>query len=112
MGVVAMPTATSTLRAFISYSTTDRDFAQRVCAELKKSAIEPFIDYESLRAGDDWMERLGNEILRSNIVLLIVSPDSVKSKWVQREFSFADSNSIPIIPLMYRFVNLPIWLSD
>jgi hypothetical protein len=107
-----MRPATSTLRAFISYSAADRDFAKRICDELRKHAVEPFIDYASIRAGDDWMERLGKEILDSNIVLLILSPDSVQSKWVRREFSFAERNQIPVIPLMHRATNLPIWLSD
>jgi hypothetical protein len=107
-----MTIGTSTLRAFISYSTADRDFANRLCAELKKHAIEPFIDYASIRAGDDWMERLGSEVLNSNIVLLVVSPDSVQAKWVRREVTFAESNNIPVIPLMHRATKLPIWLSD
>src|SRR5262245_13929191 len=99
----------STLRAFISYSTADRYFANRLSIALQQREIVPFIDYQSIRAGQEWEDRLANEILSANIVLVILSPDAVQSRWVRRECTFAESNGIPIIPLMYRATKLPIW---
>lgn len=56
---------------------------------------------------------LENAIRSSQFVVLVLSPDAVSSEWVEKEFLFASSLKIPIIPIMYRaceptlrFVNL------
>ena len=41
--------------------------------------------------------------------LVVLSPNSIKSDWVEREFLFASEQGLKIIPLLYQPCRLPMW---
>ncbi|MBN1453242.1 MAG: toll/interleukin-1 receptor domain-containing protein [Anaerolineales bacterium] len=94
---------------FISYSRHDVEFANRINNDLLQNKISTWIDSIGIRSGDDWPERIANAILESKIVLAIVSPDALESKWVNRELSFADKNEKLVFPLIYKTCKIPHW---
>lgn len=77
-------------RAFVSYSTKD---TQRVLASIQAfqrvADVELFIDVDSLRAGEDWQERLRSEVPTRDAFLLYWSENAAQSEWVEREWRLA-----------------------
>jgi len=74
---------------FISYSNKDAAFAVRVHAELKKRALNPWLDLEDLKIGDRFQERIEESIVHCTKLLVVLSTDSVNSRWVEREVQAA-----------------------
>ena len=76
---------------FISYSSNDREWARRLDQAIRKRlpAATTFLDYESLRAGDDWESRIDSAIQDARHLVVLWSDFAKERQWVQREvFSF------------------------
>lgn len=102
-------------RAFVSYSTRD---TQRVLASIQAfqrvADVELFIDVDSLRAGEDWQERLRSEVPTRDAFLLYWSENAAQSEWVEREWRLAfEERGIDYIkPMPLDPVNPPEELAD
>lgn len=92
-------------KVFISYSREDFGFAEFVAAKLRERGAEVFIDYASLLAGENWISRIGKEIKQRDYVVLILSPRSVISNWVQDEIAYARHHYKTIVPLLLESVS-------
>jgi hypothetical protein len=96
-----------TPRIFISYSREDAEFAQKLNADLHLHGVSTWIDEAGIRGGEDWPQRIASAIETCQVVLVILSPHSVASKWVRRELDFADAKGKWVLPLVYRSIALP-----
>jgi hypothetical protein len=74
---------------FISYSSEDRKFAERLHADLQDKGVRCWFAPEDLKMGDEFDSRIEESIQVHDRLLLILSEDSVKSRWVQREVAAA-----------------------
>jgi len=88
------------IRIFISYSRRDKAVADYIGAELRNRGADVFIDYQKLIGGENFIRRLGREIEACNVFVLLLSPCSVASKWVQAEAAWALRCDKPIIPVL------------
>jgi hypothetical protein len=72
---------------FVSYSSADRDWANKVQNILRSSGqnYSIFFDYQSLRAGDDWESKIQSSLENSRSLVLIWSEHAKTSDWVTRE---------------------------
>lgn len=93
---------------FISYSRRDLPFVERLAADLKQSGFEVWYDVSRLRGGARWRTEIQKAIKNSQFVVVVLSPDSVESEWVEREFLFSSNLKRKIIPLLYRPCELPL----
>jgi TIR domain len=86
---------------FISHNSYDKDLARFIANELKKNAIEVWIDEEGLKEGMPVSDELAKSILGKDYFILILSKYSLNSIWVNYERRIAlDSmikNDKPII---------------
>lgn len=78
-------------KVFISYSRADSSaLAEELVLGLQVAGFEPYLDKHDIEKAVDWEERLGVLILKSDTVVFIISPASVRSdrcKWeVDRTF--------------------------
>ena len=87
--------------AFISYSRKDKAVADFIAAELRNRNVDVFVDYQNLRTGN-FMSQLGQEIERKEYFIVVVSPNSVSSKWVKAEVGWAFVSEKIIIPIWYK----------
>ncbi len=94
-------------RIFISYSSIDQDTASYIHAELLKRGADVFIDYRGLMEGDDFHERLAGEIKGRDIILFLVSANSIISNWVKTELKYAFLHHKQIVPLALDNSELP-----
>jgi len=70
---------------FISYSSKDQKFAERLHADLLAKNLRVWFAPEDLKIGDRFQERIEESIRLYDKVMIILSAASVKSRWVERE---------------------------
>lgn len=99
------PTTNNESSIFISYAQPDRAFVERLNSDLQAQGLKTWMDRENLAGGQYWEEIVVQEIDRCEIMLVVVSPDALDSKWVKRECRVADDNNKTIIPLVHRQVD-------
>lgn len=77
-------------RVFMSYAKEDLTLVQALAAELRRAAIDVWIDEEQLLPGQDWELEVKRAICDSQAVLACLSPRSVsKTGYVQKEIRIA-----------------------
>lgn len=95
-------------QVFISYSRKDLSFVKQLAADLKNVGLDVWYDVSGISGGSRWRTEIENAIRNSQYVLVVLSPDSIASEWVEREFLFSSNLKRKIIPLMYRPCELPL----
>jgi hypothetical protein len=101
--------AANPVKVYISYSHKDRDLLDGLVAHLNplqdRGMLDLFYD-RMLEAGADWDDELRGRLGEADIVLFLVSADSLVSKFVAEELSSAlailQSRGLIIIPLLMR----------
>lgn len=88
-------------RVFISYAHEDRAFALRLAKDLREAKVPMWMD-NRIGPGDYFSRRIEKALKASDTLLLVVSPDSRDSRYVDKELHFADKLWIPIVPVVCR----------
>ncbi len=93
-------------QVFISYNHTDEDFACKLAKFLKEEGLNIFLDEWKIGIGERIAKKLGEAILGSNYFILIASPDSMTSNWVETELDTAINleveGKLSILVVMYK----------
>ncbi|MGE0503143.1 MAG: TIR domain-containing protein [Rhizobiaceae bacterium] len=87
------------LKVFISYSRVDMAAADRMVADLERNGFAVTIDRRDLPYGEEWQKELAAFIAASDTVVWLVSPASVKSKWVNWELGEVGRLSKRLLPV-------------
>jgi hypothetical protein len=86
--------------AFISYSRRNKEFVDRVASDLSKAGFSIWRDSENLSVGTpSWEKAIREAIKQAEVVVLIASPDSLTSDYVQGELALAKIYHRPIYPI-------------
>jgi formylglycine-generating enzyme required for sulfatase activity len=85
------------MRLFISYSNVDRAICREIAARLE-TAHDVWYD-KKLTAGQDWKRLIDSHINSSDIVLWLLSPESIESPHCQEEVRLAQSLGKPVLPV-------------
>ncbi len=70
---------------FISYSTKDQEFAERLYADFQTQGVRCWFAPHDMQGGKILYEQIDTAIRLHERVLLILSPSSIHSKWVEIE---------------------------
>jgi hypothetical protein len=70
---------------FISYSTSDEEFAKRLHARMVQEKLRVWFAPEDMRGGKKLHEQVERAIQLHDRLLLVLSENSIKSKWVSDE---------------------------
>ncbi len=70
---------------FISYSSKNRDFSQRLYNDLQGAGIRCWFDQGSLKGGELFWEVIDQAIIQFDKVIVVLSEDAIKSPNVERE---------------------------
>lgn len=84
---------------FISYSHKDTEYAHELADNLQNMGFEVWID-ERLDYGSQWPQELQTRLDTCSAFILIMSPRSYASEWVQSELQRARRKMKPIFPLL------------
>lgn len=94
------------LKVFISYSTKDLHLIERLEQTIKAAGIKPYVASADDQPGTLLWEKVKSNIKNSNCMLVILTKNGSRSKWVQQEIGVADALSIPVIPVAEKGVDL------
>jgi hypothetical protein len=70
---------------FISYSSKDQAFAERLYADLQSKNVRCWYAPEDLKIGDHYHQRIDESIRLYDKLVLILSDHALQSAWVERE---------------------------
>jgi uncharacterized protein YjbI with pentapeptide repeats len=89
---------------FISYSSKDEKFAQRLHDDLQNSGVRCWFDREDMKIGDPLRPTIDRQIRLRDKLLVILSENSVRSEWVGDEVEAAleeedKSNRLVLFPI-------------
>ncbi|MEZ4932906.1 MAG: TIR domain-containing protein, partial [Saprospiraceae bacterium] len=70
------------IKIFLSYDQKDKEYALRVRAFFRKRDIPVVIDSEAMKAGEDIQSFMNKAIRQSDVIISLVSTNSLLSAWV------------------------------
>ena len=74
---------------FISYSSKNQDFAERLYADLQKKGVRCWFAPEDMKIGDKIRDKIDQSIRIHDKLLLVLSEHSINSEWVEDEVEAA-----------------------
>jgi hypothetical protein len=89
-------------RIFVSYSRKDENFARKLATALSTAGYDLWIDVDDIPAGMNWNPAIQTGLQRMQVLIVVVSPDSMVSPKVLDEMDYAWTHGKRIIPLLYR----------
>jgi tetratricopeptide (TPR) repeat protein len=100
---------------FISHSTKDHTDTEAMASWLQKQGhTSYFIDYDEnsgIQAGTDWVQVLYQRLRQCQVVVALVTPNWLESKWCFGEMVLAREKGKPIFPIKTKPCELPGLLS-
>ena len=101
-------------QVFISLAHEDAEFAHRLAGDLGKNGWRVWIAPESIRPGEMWGEGIDRGLDESGVLVLVLTPHAVQSRWVRKETYVAiqleSQGQIKFIPLKVEPCNVPgLW---
>jgi hypothetical protein len=88
---------------FLSYSREDFWVMESIRDYLDKAGVDVWVDAEGISpASARWQRVIGRAIENCDALLVILSPDSEKSEWVEKEVIHGRDHKKPIFPVLVR----------
>ena len=105
----------SIVNVFLSHNLADKEFTRRLARDLSAFGVEVWLDEDEIRIGESLVQEIGEGIDEADYVVVVLSPDSVVSRWVKEELDIAMNQQIAdgklkVLPLLYRQCELPRFL--
>jgi hypothetical protein len=98
---------------FLSHSTVDTEFVDRLAADLRLAGIVVWRAPESILPGEEWVDAIQRGLGTSSHLVLVMSPAAVESGWVKFEFNVAlrryHEGCMLIIPVDYQPCDAPLF---
>lgn len=100
-----------TPRTFLSYSSKDQAFVDSLFARLRSSGHYAWLNTESIPKGENWLAEMRSALQTTKVLILVVSPESMASKWVKEEWKTFLASNKQILPILHRETKVPRSLS-
>lgn len=105
------------MKIFLSYSTKNSSFADRLANDLKNLNANIFYDKWSIKVGDSIVDKISEALSSHDILLVLLSTESVKSDWVKKEINTSlmgqlSSREIKILPVLIEKCEVPTLLKE
>jgi hypothetical protein len=98
-------------KIFISYSRKDEAFARQLATSLSNAGAYVWLDVKDIPAGMNWSSAIQKGLDEADLMLVILSPDSMASANVENEWQYFLDAKKPVIPLLYRDTKVHFQLS-
>jgi hypothetical protein len=93
---------------FMSYSRREVGFVDQLTSRLEAEGFRVWLDYRSLIPGSPWKEQIEKGLDESEVILLVVSKESIASKYVELEWRrVIQEEDKRIILVIFEAVDLP-----
>jgi hypothetical protein len=102
---------------FISYSHENKDFVQKLAANLIRHNTHVWVDTWELNVGDSIIQHVQDAIKCASALLVVLSKESVSSEWCKKELSAGlirelEEKKVIVLPLLLEDCDVPIFLRD
>lgn len=102
-------------KLFLCHASEDKSFVRRLTADLNAEDLPCWVDEWEILVGDRIRERIETGLSDAAYLGLVLSPDSVRSKWVEMELDAAllhevESRNVVVLPLLFRDCEVPLLL--
>jgi hypothetical protein len=77
------------MQVYISHAKSDETFARNLSSQLAKRGLSVWSAYEEVLPGDNIWLRTGEALKSSRAMIVLISPDSMRSEHVRREIEYA-----------------------
>src|SRR5271165_1838741 len=75
------------MKVFLSHSTRDKDFVEKLAAAMTAGGFEPWLCEVDIEKGANFVSKINEGLAQSDIALLVWSPDAAKSAWTEQEWT-------------------------
>ncbi|HEC21824.1 MAG TPA: TIR domain-containing protein, partial [Chloroflexi bacterium] len=104
------------MRVFLSYSHRDSEFVDRLAADLKAAGVpiwrdQTDIPHDIAANTVGWRRAVNRALGECTHMIVVLSPDSVKSAEVEAEWSYFIRQGRPVYPVLYRDCKVPYRLA-
>ena len=83
---------------FISHSSTDAEFVQRLAADLQAVGVPIWVDHQKLKPGTrNWAKAIRAALKQSRALIYVGSPQAQESDYVQDELSIAEMQGCTLL---------------
>ncbi|MDR5589014.1 toll/interleukin-1 receptor domain-containing protein [Salegentibacter agarivorans] len=105
------------MSVFISYSSKDRDFVEKLSIELVKNRINVWLDKWSMQPGDSLIDKIEEGLTDSSFLLVVLSNNSIQSEWCKKELNAGlmrelDEKKVVVIPILLEECKIPLFLKE
>ncbi len=99
-------------KLFISYSRRQTPFVDRLADKLEDNGYSLWLDYQSLVPARPWFDQIQSGLDGADVLLLVVSKESLASKHVEPEWRGALERNKRIVLVIFEAVPLPTELRE
>jgi len=96
-------------QVFISYKTGLDDgltftanTIRQYLANHPSKRYKVWMDQTNLKAGEEWNRQIYDQIPQSDVLLLLIADETIKSEWVAREVDYAKGARVTVLPILIR----------
>lgn len=87
------------VKAFVSYSTSDKELAGKIKKALENYGLEVFLAHEDISPSREWRKEILQNIESSDIFIPVLTENFKESTWTDQESGMAIFTKSTIIPL-------------
>jgi hypothetical protein len=85
---------------FISYARADKEYVRALYAALSEAGRRVWLDVEQIPPGTDWREAVTPAIAVADVILFVISPDSLRSECCVSELEIAFAHGKRVVPIL------------
>lgn len=127
IGQIQFFTKLQKMKAFISHSSIDKPFVERLATDLRtREGIDAWVDKWEILPGDSIQAKIEEGVINAGVFLLVLSPECINSNWVSREREMwlnrqieeerrakeeKRTPSLHLIPVLYKNCEKPGFIS-
>jgi hypothetical protein len=89
-------------RVFVSHAGDDLWVAEQIARAIEGCGAKAFLDRRDIAAGDNFKQRIRQEIPKCNELLALFTPWSRRRAWVRHEIGMADMLGKRIVCVFYK----------
>ncbi len=80
------------MKVFLSYAHNDGFLAKKIASALENEGLSVWNAEREILPGDNFAEKISEALKASDAMVVLLTPESLKSKWIQWEIEYALGN--------------------
>ena len=97
-------------KIFFSYARANSEFVLELAKDLRAAGANLWLDQLDIAPGERWDQSIQEALEKCETLLVILSPESVKSQNVMDEVSFALEGKKQVLPVLHKSCDIPFRL--